>query len=103
MNAFLHLHRDLVDLDRDAPRFAERGNQLVVRGVDAQGHLQAHVAQRFDRGQARRDQPIGNADRDAAEHEPEHDQNQADNEETQKQMHETVGEVTAIKLSVGSP
>src|SRR4029078_476160 len=37
----LQLDRNLVDLDRDAPGFAKRGNQAVVGRVDPQWNLQA--------------------------------------------------------------
>ena len=83
----LYLIGDLLDLDRYAPRLAEGGNELVVSAVDAHRHLQRDVAQCFDRGQARRDQPVGHAERDTAEDEAGDSQDQDVTEQTENKTH----------------
>ncbi len=47
----LYQLRDLVVGDRDAPLLADLRDQRAAARVDAQGHLQLHVAHRLDRGQ----------------------------------------------------
>ena len=58
---------NVFDAHRRALGLAERRNQLAVGGPYPERHLQAHVLERFDRGQPRRDQPIGGAERETAE------------------------------------
>ena len=83
----LQLGRYMIDRYRNAAGFTEGGDQLVVRGVDAQRDLKAHLLEGFHGGQARCDQPVGNTERDAADYDPEQCENQEITQKTQKQAH----------------
>jgi len=58
--------RDLVERQRHAPLLAELRDQRPVAGEHPQGHLQAHLAQRLDVGQARREVDVGRRERQHA-------------------------------------
>ena len=57
---------NVCDMHRGALGLAERRNQLVVSGPYPERHLQTHVLEGFDRGQAWRDQPIDGAEGETA-------------------------------------
>src|SRR5258708_5921409 len=80
--SILQQRRYLFDLDRDAPRFAECRDQLAIRTVDTQWHLQAYVAQRFNGRQAWRNQPVRDADACGCEQNSADTQNQAVTKQT---------------------
>ncbi|MNY51385.1 hypothetical protein D3C86_1869670 [compost metagenome] len=53
---------DVGEVDRAAAHFAELGDQLVIGAIDPQRDLHAHIAQGFDRGQARAEIEVGAAE-----------------------------------------
>ena len=83
----LQLLGDVLDLDRDAARLADRGDQLRIAGVDTQRNLQAYILEHVDGRQARLDQPVGDSNPDGADHDAQHAQNQEPTEQTSKYSH----------------
>ncbi|MCY1175453.1 hypothetical protein D9M73_156940 [compost metagenome] len=53
---------DVAETDRRPAHLAKFCYQFVITAVDAQGHLQAHVAQRLDRGQVGAEIQVGAAE-----------------------------------------